>query len=635
MRNIYGKIIASLLSLALVFSVPVASRVISTNVSADEYSLVWSDEFDGNSLNTSYWNIEQNGNGGGNNELQYYLKNNIEVSGGTLKIHGKHESYGNKKYTSGRITTQNKKYFKYGKFEAKMKLPNFQGSWPAFWTLGQNIKTVGWPACGEMDIMENINTSSRVFANLHWSYQGNQADTQDGRQYDVGDKTQWHTYAMEWSEKEASFYVDGNLYQTYGISKNSEMEEFQKDQFIILNLAIGGNLPKIWEEENIDNTAFPDRSTMEVDYVRVYQKPEVITTEYDGPTIEVTEDAVEKYTGKWNEYFGGSGWIQASGSLTNNGKTADGYTLNVTDSGYVKDNDSAWCVQGNLERLPFYSNSTYTYKCTVSADKDKKVFVKVAGTDEAQLAGEVVNLKAGVPKNLEYKVVIPKGYDGPVSLKFGWGSMSDDPIGEHGSFTASVTNVSFVTTTTIPDPTYVPPTTTTKATTAAPTTTTKATTAAPTTINPTSVEPTDVKPTGDETTEVESTTEKQTETTTVEPTKVKPTTTKQVTPTNKTTPTKKQSVTKLKKAKIKKVVRKKKSLKVKVKKVKGATGYHIIYSNDKKFDSFDEKYVKKKTIKLKKLDRKTKYYIRVRAYRRVGYVYYFGKFSKRKKVKTK
>ena len=166
--------------------------------SADEqYELVWSDEFDGNALDDNNWTCEiGTGAGGwGNNEQQYYRDSadNIEVSNGTLKIHALKQSYGGKQYTSARLKTQGKQSFKYGKIEAKMRLPRFQGAYPGFWTLGENITSVGWPACGEMDIMEAINDNDNIYSNLHWVYNGSRVDTSGGA-YNVGDRTQWHTY---------------------------------------------------------------------------------------------------------------------------------------------------------------------------------------------------------------------------------------------------------------------------------------------------------------------------------------------------------------------------------------------------------------------------------------------------------
>lgn len=300
MRKWFRKGIAVFCATAIVFSSAyVAGTRTESEVKAagnyDGWNLVWSDEFEGTELNRNNWNVEVNGSGMGNNEQQFYIDstNNIQVSDGTLKITARKEYYNGKAYTSGRINTLGKQEFKYGKIEARMKLPRFAGIWPAFWTLGANYSSVGWPACGEMDIMEAINDNNIVFANLHWSYNNSQADTQNGRNYDVGDRTEWHTYGMEWSENSASFYVDDYVYQTYSISTSAQMEEFRKKQFIILNLAVGGQLPGY----NIDNTQFP--ATMEVDWVRVYQKPEEQTTKYNGPTITVEQDAIDEYTGSW------------------------------------------------------------------------------------------------------------------------------------------------------------------------------------------------------------------------------------------------------------------------------------------------------------------------------------------------
>ncbi len=613
MRKNMGKIVASILSVALVFSVPIASKVINTQVNADDYQLVWSDEFNGESLDSSNWTVEtgtgSNNDGWGNNELQFYRNSpeNIEISDGTLKIHALKQNYGGKKYTSARMKTQGKRSFTYGKIEAKMKLPSFSGAWPAFWTLGENITSVGWPACGEMDIMEAINANNNIYSNLHWSYKGTQADTQGSVAYDVGDRTEWHTYTMEWTSTRAKFYCDGELYQSNGITTEAEMEEFRKNQFIILNLAIGGK----WPGYTIDDSAFPDRSTMEVDYVRVYQKPETPTTKYDGPTVIVTEDSVKKYTGTWNKYFSNvEQWVKTSGELYPNSKPSDGYTIEVDNCGRVV-NDSMWSVQGNLERLPYYTNSTYTYKCTLVSSVDKKVVVKVADGDEQPLAQETYTLSANVPKKVQLTVNIPDDFESIVSLKFGWGKMDGDSIADGGSFTAHVSDVSFVTTTSIPDPAYTTtpaPTTTTKA----PTTTTKTpTTKASTTVAPTTKAPTTKAPV----------------VTTKTPTTKKPTT--------KAPVTTKKKVKKPKRVKITRVYRKKKSLKVRIKRIKKVKGYHVVYSDDKHFVCFDEKYVKKITFKLKKLDRKTKYYIKVRAYRKSGNKYIDGRFSNTKKARTR
>ena len=595
MRKLNGKIVASIISLALVFSIPIANKVVTKQVKADDYQLVWSDEFDGNSLNRNNWTTEVGTGdwGWGNNEQQYYRDNpeNIEVSNGTLKIHAlRHDNtIGGKNYTSARMKTQGKQSFKYGRIEAKIKLPRFRGAWPAFWMLGDNISSVGWPKCGEMDIMEAINDNNNVYSNLHWSYNNSQADTSGGA-HNVGDRTDWHTYGMIWTENKAQFYVDNTVFQNYSITTSAQMEEFRAKQFIILNLAIGGK----WPGYDIDDTAFPDRSTMEVDYVRVYQKTEEPTTEYDGPTIVTTHDAVAEYTGSWTSWVGTS-WLGSEGTVTPNGaKPSSGFTANITKVGSYDHNDAVWSFQGKLENMDFHTGCTYKYQCEIKSDKDKRIYVKVADGNENNMAGGYVDLVANKSTFINMDVEIPKDFDSSVSLKFGLGNNSSDQFDANESFNIRVSNVSFKTTTTIPDPAYT--------TTPAPTTTTT-TKPVITTINPDV--PTD------------------------------PVVTTKAVPTTKSVAPAKKATVKLGKGKIKKVYKKKKSIKLKFKKINGVSGYQIRYSDSKKFDGYWEKNTTKTTVKIKKLDRKTKYYFKVRGYKRVGSNYYFGQFSKRKKAKTK
>lgn len=593
MKKLSRKVIAAVVAVTLVLGIPIASKVVTKQVKADTYELVWSDEFDGNSLDRSNWTVETGTGdwGWGNNEQQYYRDSieNIDVSNGTLKIHAlkREQSIGGKYYTSARMKTQGKQSFKYGKIEARMKLPRFQGAWPAFWMLGDNISSVGWPKCGEMDIMEAINNNNNIYSNLHWSYNNTTADTQ-GKAYNVGDRTEWHTYGMIWTEKKAQFYVDDKIFQTYSITTDSQMEEFRAKQFIILNLAIGGQ----WPGYEIDDSAFPDRSTMEVDYVRAYKINEEPTSPYDGPTIKINHDAVASYSGNWTSWIG-TDWLQTEGSLTPNGdRPANGFTANITKIGSYDHTDAVWSFQGKLENMEYHTGCTYTYKCDITSDKDKRIYVKVADGNENNLAGGYIDLRAGITRYYSIDVEIPEDFDSTVSLKFGLGNNSTDKSNPNESFNIQVNNVSFKTTAYIPDPDYT--------TTPAPTTTTtKATTTAPTTKH-------------------------------TDPT-VAPTTTT----TKKSSAKKKVAVVKVGKTKIKKVKKGKKSLKFKLKKIKGAAGYQIRYSDEKSFDGYWEKNVKKAKVKLKKLDRKTKYYIKARAYKKNGNIYFFGKFSKTKKAKTK
>lgn len=573
MRKILKKTVTYVTAFAVAFSGMVIPEKQTATVLADsEYSLVWSEEFNGDSLNRSNWNVEVNGDGGGNNELQYYCDDtkNIEVSGGTLKIHALKENYMGKNYTSGRITTQGKQEFKYGKVEARIKVPSFSGAWPAFWMLGANYRSVGWPACGEIDIMEAINTENKTYSTVHWSYNGNHADS--GLGTTVTNRTDWHVYGVEWDSKYMRFYVDGEIFFEQDINvTSSQMGAFRKEYFIILNLAIGGN----WPQWNIDDSAFPDKSTMEVDYVRVYQK-ESYEEEYTGPTVTVEQDSVKECTSTWGSWFGGTdgnGWSGATGTMTAATTAAEGFTVNATAVGTER-----WGMQATLYGLPYYPGNTYTYKCTITSDTDRKIFVKVAGDNADEISGQYINLKAGVPYNYQTSVYIDTDYEGALDLAFGLGRCEGENISENTAFNLTVTDVSFTATATIPDPDYIGNT--------------------------------DDKQNANAGT----TNDKQ----------------------NANVDKSDVSDTKLARAKIKKIVRKKnnKKIKVKIKKVAGATKYQIKYSTSKKFKKKKTKIVttKKRTYTLKKLNPKKKYYIKVRAFKKVDGEKVYGKWSKKKKV---
>lgn len=232
------------------------------------WTLSWADEFNGTALDTSKWNIEVNGNGGGNNELQYYTARpeNIRVAGGALVIEARKEAYMGKQYTSGRITTQNKASWQYGRMEARMKIPTGKGTWPAFWMLGNAISTVGWPASGEIDIMEHVNSEAFIHGTIHWSDQNNAYANYGGPSGSL-DFSQFHVYAVEWDASAIRWYVDGAKYHEVNIAGGiNGTSEFHAPYFFLLNLAVGGN----WPGSPDASTVFPNQ--MLVDYVRVYRR---------------------------------------------------------------------------------------------------------------------------------------------------------------------------------------------------------------------------------------------------------------------------------------------------------------------------------------------------------------------------
>lgn len=576
----------SLLTKALLtFSVIGTVFAFSNTVkAADNYELVWSDEFNGNYLDTNTWNYEIGTGswGWGNNEQQYYTDRNIKVSNGTMKITAKREDYGGMKYTSSRITTKNKKNFKYGKIEARIKMPKFKGVWPAFWMLGANQDSVGWPKCGEIDIMEAINDENLVYGTLHWFNDPGNNNADSGSSVAVANRTEYHVYGVEWTADKLRWYVDGKVYRTMDVS-NDSFSEVRKEYFVIFNMAIGGQ----WPGYDIDETAFP--ATMEVDWVRAYKKVEETTTKYTGPMITVTEDAVETCSEKWGSYFG-SDWAGASGTSKSTDKAVTGATMNITSIG-----NSQWGVQQYLKGLHYYPGRTYNYSFTMTSDVDKRVFVKVAGDGDEQIFGEYIDLKARVPYNFSRQVTLAKDMEGVLDLYFGMGKCDGDAAATNSAANITLSNVSFKTTTQIPDPNY---------------------------------------------NNGESTTNK-----TTLPSEEKTTTNNGVTTTNNgvtttgngVTTTSKVVVSRPGKVSVKKVVRSKnnRNIKINIKKVKGVTGYQIKYSTNKKLKK--AKTVTTKSVKktLKKLKKKT-YYIQVRAYVvKSGNVKVTGDWSKIKKVKVR
>lgn len=235
-------------------------------------NLVWSEEFDYTGLPApARWNIETGGTGWGNNELQYYTnsQNNLSVGNGMLTITAREEQFGGRNYTSGRITTQGKFDFKYGRIEARIKLPYGQGLWPAFWMLGANFSSAGWPDCGEIDIMEMVggtNNDNTCHATLHWDNNG--AHAQYGQSYTLPSgifADNFHIFSVRWNSQTVKAYVNDIQYFEIDITP-AQLSEFQNNFFMILNVAVGGN----WPGPPNASTQFPQ--TMQVDWIRVYQE---------------------------------------------------------------------------------------------------------------------------------------------------------------------------------------------------------------------------------------------------------------------------------------------------------------------------------------------------------------------------
>lgn len=235
-------------------------------------TLVMSEEFDvAGAPNPDLWsyNIGTGNNGWGNNEKQYYTDRpqNIIVENGNLKITARRELYLGSAFTSARILTKGKLEQKYGRIEARIKLPLGQGLWPAFWMLGANSDTVIWPACGEIDIMEYLgNSPTKIFGTVHGpGYSGGESISKNFFLSNSRFDTDFHVFGIEWDENKINFYVDDFLYHSVTPSDVPGEWVFNQPFYLILNIAVGGNLPGSPNAE----TPFPQ--SMLVDYIRIYE----------------------------------------------------------------------------------------------------------------------------------------------------------------------------------------------------------------------------------------------------------------------------------------------------------------------------------------------------------------------------
>ncbi|HKW39620.1 MAG TPA: glycoside hydrolase family 16 protein [Gemmatimonadales bacterium] len=246
------------------------SCTLGSSGASPSWTLVWRDEFNGTTLDATKWVPETGGGGWGDAELEYYTDRsvNAHVDNGYLHIDALSETFGGRNYTSARLKTESLGAWRYGRFEARIRIPRGQGLWPAFWMLGDHCETVGWPACGEIDIMENIGREpARVHGTVHGpGYSGAQGV---GSAYDLASGAfadDFHVFAIEWEPAAIRWYVDSALYKTVTPKDLPGPWVYDHPFFIILNVAVGGN----WPGSPDATSVFPQ--TMLVDYVRVYQR---------------------------------------------------------------------------------------------------------------------------------------------------------------------------------------------------------------------------------------------------------------------------------------------------------------------------------------------------------------------------
>ncbi|WP_170124180.1 family 16 glycosylhydrolase [Breznakibacter xylanolyticus] len=247
-----------------------------TTFAQEGYQLVWSDQFDGNTLNHDHWNYEQGGNGWGNNELQYYTDRtqNVRIENGYLIIEARKEGYPTaaptRNYTSARITTKNKVKTCYGKIEARISLPAGAGTWPAFWMMPNDSYYGNWPRSGEIDIMEHVGADPTMISFATHTYYRNGTNGQNlhSKIYEDGVENQFHLYGVEWLNDRIRFTFDGQVRATFfrNFTEDWRGWPFDKDFFIIFNLALGGTMGGV-----VNNDIFNSSVQMKVDYVNVYR----------------------------------------------------------------------------------------------------------------------------------------------------------------------------------------------------------------------------------------------------------------------------------------------------------------------------------------------------------------------------
>ncbi len=404
----------------------------------EDWQLVWADEFDGPTINEDNWTIET-GNGAdrgipgwGNNEMEYYTdsQDNVFIEDGNLIFQALEEEKTftvdgteyTTDYTSGKMVTSDKISMKYGKIEARVKLPSGQGIWPAFWLLGEDIGTVGWPTCGEIDILEYIGSDVET---IHGTVHGpvSSGPGINGHvELDTDLSEDYHIFSIEWDEDEVEFYIDDILYHI--VNKDEVILEYGPDEwvydhpyYIILNLAVGGNWPGAPDE----TTTFPKQ--LAFDYIRIYEDKnpdsidgqEVIDTEYEKPATAPGVAGLSD--GTFDE--DGSGW----GFYAHN--DAEGSVSYETSEAVITlENDGGEDYSIHLYQGPFNIEESKSYKLEFDAKADipRDMLVVLDNASYNRYVNDTVSL------NNEMKTysITFTGIDDDCSLKFLIGELGDN-----------------------------------------------------------------------------------------------------------------------------------------------------------------------------------------------------------------
>ncbi len=361
------------------------------------YKLIWEDHFEGDTLDLNSWNYEYHEPGWVNNELQSYVDSpeNIYVKDGELIIQAiKHTEGTEVSYTSGRINTKDKHDYKYGRFEARAKVPNGKGFLPAFWMMPTNENLYGqWPKCGEIDIMEVLgDATSETHGTLHFGEP--HTFSQGSYILEAGDfSSEYHVFACEWEPGEIRFYVDGELYHTEndwftkksGFGTVTYPAPYDQPFYLILNLAVGGN----WPGNPGENDVFGENARLLVDYVKVYQK-ESYDENVEKPVEVLTfgnPDESGNYVLNGNleqdeNLPNGKNWqfLQA-GTGVGTAETADGFLHIQTEN----EGDLEYSIQLVQPGMPMIQGSTYRLSFDAYASGERKMITNITAPDKGYI----------------------------------------------------------------------------------------------------------------------------------------------------------------------------------------------------------------------------------------------------------
>ena len=447
--KIFAMMLTALIMTSIIGSWPTvhaAAKTAEKAVKSGEYRLIWGDDFNGKTLDRTKWNYELHEPGWVNNELQRYTNSseNTYLKDGNLVIQPiktVDKETGNVSYTSGRVNTQNKVDFKYGKVEVRAKLPKGQGIWPAIWMMPTDDSLYGgWPKCGEMDIMELLgNNPSKVYQTLHYAKSSTDIQSQGTKTLTKGDfSSDYHIFSVEWNPDNISFFVDGKLTKSInkwytgseGIGVITYPAPFDQNFYVILNVAVGGNWPG-----NPDATTDFSKAKMLVDYVKIYQKASY------NENVTMPETSVTLRDPNANGNYINNGDFSEAEALNdttdwyfqtmNGGEAAAAIDKNTLSITINKEGTVDYSIQAMQAGIPLAKGGQYRISFDAKAEAERSVVLRLDGPDynyTKYIDDKTINLTTSY-KTYTYDFTMSADTDENGRLEFNLGAQnSTNPI---------------------------------------------------------------------------------------------------------------------------------------------------------------------------------------------------------------